>query len=97
MRKNLVNQYSSELYDLIIGTQTHSLSEEDLKKDFMGFARKKWFLNAIQTFSQITAEGAEHRMSPTGKANTVLIDIPENTPSGVPQQLEIKVSIKIKD
>ncbi len=93
-----VNNYSSAIYDIIRGIPVLKMSEEELAQSFMDHAKLRWYENALEQLGNLVERGdVVHNMNLSSKSNTILIDLPETTPSGNSQMLEIKVSIKVKE
>lgn len=96
--KRIINEYTSHLYDLIRGSYAYGMDEEQLSEQFMNQARLRWFQNAVESFSEFKEDHlVKMELANTGKSATIRIDIPELTPSGNCQYLEIKTTLKIKD
>lgn len=96
--KRTINEYTSHLYDLIRGSYTYGMDEEQLSKQFMNQARLRWFQNAIKSFSEFKEDHLiKMELTNTGKSAVINIDIPELTPSGNRQYLQIKTTLKVKD
>lgn len=91
-----VNKYSDALYSILNALPDLNSTEDP--DDFMKYSRIKRYNEAVDLFLDVVENGVNHKLcTGIGKSSTISLDVPEKSPSGNSQMLEIKVSIKVKE
>jgi hypothetical protein len=96
LHNSKVNKYSDALYSILNALPDINSTEDP--DDFMKCSRIKRYNEAVDLLLDVVGNGVNHKLcTGIGKSSTISLDIPDRSPSGNSQMLEIKVSIKVKE
>ena len=93
----LSHRYTSVLHDLLRGIPLQGIPEEELEESFMYQAKLRWYEAAISTFQELLQNEIDLKLQTGNRSNIIRIDLPEKSPSGNTQILEIRVGVKVKE